>query len=559
MKCQIAALIIVLMFIVSPILRISIVPEVGAAGGLALDGSGFGSSNNRGGCTLSRTLTTLQKPDVIIALLVINDTTTNVSNVKDTDSLSWTLRTSQKGPTNVQIFSYYAIAGTTLFADNVTFGLNSASVATDCHVFGVSGANTAAPFDSNLGVPNSNSGTATITSLRYNTIDPNDFLIILEGWCAQGTTGSGAPQGFTFISTAQTQPSNCPADYLQSATYYKVVSTTQLSNTVSWSYTTQSAPFAIIGDAIQSTPYVSSISPFHGPSGSSVTITGTSFTGTTSVNFCGEGATFKVVSDTSVTATLPNCGTGNNLDVTVTNAIGTSPTSPNDLFYVDPVPPLTAFVIASSNAVDVGQLASFSCAGAGGVSPYSYAWTFGDGSSGTGASPSHTYGASGIMDVVCTVTDRVGNNASTQPIALPVYTDPSITSFTLTPANLDLGQRITFLVSTSGGNGSLTYSYANLPTGCLSANSSSFSCTPTSSGTYDVRVTVTDQGQETANSTLRISIAPPRVLGLPQTMVSALIFGAILGICAVVILSVVLTLRGKRGSQIRPSHDTESN
>jgi hypothetical protein len=42
-------------------------------------------------------------------------------------------------------------------------------------------------------------------------------------------------------------------------------------------------------------------------------------------------------------------------------------------------------------------------------------------------------------------------------------------------------------------------------------------------------------------------------------MVSALIFGAILGICAVVILSVVLTLRGKRGSQIRPSHDTESN
>src|SRR6267143_2989513 len=111
MKCQMAVLIIVLMFIVSPILRISIVPEVGAAGGLALDGSGFGSSNNRGGCTLSRTLTTLQKPDVIIALLVINDTTTNVSKVTDTDSLSWTLRTSQKGPTSVQIFSYYAIAG----------------------------------------------------------------------------------------------------------------------------------------------------------------------------------------------------------------------------------------------------------------------------------------------------------------------------------------------------------------------------------------------------------------------------------------------------------------
>jgi hypothetical protein len=42
-------------------------------------------------------------------------------------------------------------------------------------------------------------------------------------------------------------------------------------------------------------------------------------------------------------------------------------------------------------------------------------------------------------------------------------------------------------------------------------------------------------------------------------MVPALIFGAILGICAMVILSVFLTLRGKKGSQIVPGHDTESN
>jgi hypothetical protein len=40
--------------------------------------------------------------------------------------------------------------------------------------------------------------------------------------------------------------------------------------------------------------------------------------------------------------------------------------------------------------------------------------------------------------------------------------------------------------------------------------------------------------------------------------VPALIFGAILGICALVILSVVLVLRSKNGSQINPQ-DTESN
>jgi hypothetical protein len=42
-------------------------------------------------------------------------------------------------------------------------------------------------------------------------------------------------------------------------------------------------------------------------------------------------------------------------------------------------------------------------------------------------------------------------------------------------------------------------------------------------------------------------------------MVPALIFSAILGICAVVSLSVIFGLRKKRGSQIRPRQDTGSN
>jgi len=220
--------------------------------------------------------------------------------------------------------------------------------------------------------------------------------------------------------------------------------------------------------------------------------------------------------------------------------------------------PLLASAHVSPLTVDVGQPANFVCLGAGGAAPYAYFWAFGDGSSWTGASPSHTYNVSGVMSVVCAVTDSLGTISDAKPIILPVYMDPSITSFTLTAAKLDLGQRITFFVSTSGGNGSLTFSYANLPTGCSSVNSSSFSCNPTSSGTYDVTVTVTDQGKETAISTLRVSIAPARVLGLPQAMGLVVIFGSLLGICALVILSVVLVLRSKKGSQINPQ-DTESN
>ena len=208
--------------------------------------------------------------------------------------------------------------------------------------------------------------------------------------------------------------------------------------------------------------------------------------------------------------------------------------------------PLLASAQASPATVDVDQQANFVCTGEGGTPPYDYFWTFGDGSSGTGSSHSHIYSASGMMNVRCTVTDSLGTISDAKPIMLPVYLDPSITSFTLTPANLDLGQRVTLFVSTSGGNGSMTFSYSNLPTGCSSFNSSSFSCTPSSPGTYDVTVTVTDEGQETANSTLRLSIGPPHVLGLPQTIGLLVIFGTLLGTGVVAILSVVLALRRKK-------------
>ena len=461
----------VLLFFATAIAQI---PHVEADGGLALDGKGFGSRTG-GSCALSQTLTTTKAPDVIVGLLVVNDTTTHVTSVTDNESLVWTLRASEVGPASVQAFVYYAISSATLSGDNLTFILNSGRVATVCQAFGIAGADTNAPFDPNMNMPNENGGILTTNSVTFNTNNPKDFLIILQGFCAQGAAGSGSPSGFTTIvgsGSAHVTSNNCASNSLQSNTFYKIVTATQSSNVVSWPFDTQDSPFAIIGDAIESTP----------------------------------GA-------------------------------------------------LSASVLAGSNSVDVGQLVSFSCAGVGGVSPYAYSWTFGDGSSGTGVSSSHTYTASGMMNVVCTVTDSLGTRATTQLLTLPVYMDPSIISFTATPAGPDLGQKITFVVSTSGGNGSLTYSYSNLPTGCSSTNSSSFSCTPTSSGTYEVTATVIDQGNEAANSTARVSIGPSRVLGLPEAMGLAVVFGAILGIGAVAILTVVIAIRRKKGTQDKLQRD----
>jgi hypothetical protein len=80
-------------------------------------------------------------------------------------------------------------------------------------------------------------------------------------------------------------------------------------------------------------PTVGAVSPSHGPpaGGTSVTITGANFGGETAVYFGGTAAaSFTVNGPTSITATVPP-GSGI-VDVTVTNAGGTSATGPADQF-----------------------------------------------------------------------------------------------------------------------------------------------------------------------------------------------------------------------------------
>ena len=86
-------------------------------------------------------------------------------------------------------------------------------------------------------------------------------------------------------------------------------------------------------------PYVEAVSPDSGPvtGGTTVVITGTGFTGATIVDFGSTSAIFMLDSDTEITATSP-AGTAGPVDVTVTNADGTSPTSDADVFTYVAVP-----------------------------------------------------------------------------------------------------------------------------------------------------------------------------------------------------------------------------
>ena len=89
-------------------------------------------------------------------------------------------------------------------------------------------------------------------------------------------------------------------------------------------------------------PTVTNVSPPAGPTagGTSVTITGTNFTGATAVKFGTTSATFTIVSATQINATAPAESTGL-VDITVATPGGISATSANDKFFYSAPPTVT--------------------------------------------------------------------------------------------------------------------------------------------------------------------------------------------------------------------------
>jgi hypothetical protein len=103
---------------------------------------------------------------------------------------------------------------------------------------------------------------------------------------------------------------------------------------------------------VTAAPTVTSIAPTSGPAagGTSVTVTGTNFTGVTAVKFGSNNASsFTVNSATSITTTAP-AGSGT-VDVTVTTPGGTSATSGSDQFTYVAAPTVTSVAPGSGPAV----------------------------------------------------------------------------------------------------------------------------------------------------------------------------------------------------------------
>jgi hypothetical protein len=80
--------------------------------------------------------------------------------------------------------------------------------------------------------------------------------------------------------------------------------------------------------------------------------------------------------------------------------------------------PITGDFTFTPNSATTGQSVSFSAAASGGMQPYTYGWDFGDGTTGTGMSVTHTYSAAGSHTVILTIKDSASTTITSTHVVV---------------------------------------------------------------------------------------------------------------------------------------------
>src|SRR6266581_424706 len=189
-----------------------------------------------------------------------------------------------------------------------------------------------------------------------------------------------------------------------------------------------------------------------------------------------------------------------------------SATPMTEFFRTSPLPTLSASFTYSPSSPQTGQTVSFTGSASGGTSPYSYSWSFGDGSTGIGSSAKHTYSSAGTLTVVLTVKDNglpQETTTSQQSITVSGAPPPLTASFAFSPSSTQAGQHVTFTASAGGGTSPFTFSWSfgDGSTGTGSPATHTYS----SAGSYTVILTVKDSSSspQTAASQITFAVTSP--------------------------------------------------
>ena len=181
------------------------------------------------------------------------------------------------------------------------------------------------------------------------------------------------------------------------------------------------------------------------------------------------------------------------------------------------VPGIGVTLNGTPNPTDLGVGVTLTASVRGGLPPYvAYAWSFGDGQEAntTGSSLFHTFSRPGVYNLTLSVNDSDGFRGSTN-LTVAVEPDPLAGPVSSLNATIDAGENATLVASARFGVAPFAYAWTGLPAGCPGVHSATVTCMWPTSGTWPVRVTVTDAVGETSppGPLLEFSVLPDPTVG----------------------------------------------
>ncbi len=210
-------------------------------------------------------------------------------------------------------------------------------------------------------------------------------------------------------------------------------------------------------------------------------------------------------SDTASFACTP-AGAGRfNVTVTATDSLGGVSTATTTVVVGAVLSVVGTFSLSTFPEIDVDHPFSMLGRGQGGVPPYRYLWTFGDGTNGSGAGLNHIYTSLGNFVLAVTVIDSVGATATASwaVTVVPLPTIQIVRSRTTT----DVGLPVSFEALIAGGSGSNDSGFWNFDDG-TTATGFDVMHAWSAPGLYNVSVTYVDGMGTSTNSTTALRVEP---------------------------------------------------
>lgn len=194
--------------------------------------------------------------------------------------------------------------------------------------------------------------------------------------------------------------------------------------------------------------------------------------------------------------------------LTVTDSNNNQDSDSLIITVTDTTSPLVASSSASPTSGDSPLAVYFTGNATGGIPPYTYYWSFGDGQSSSQQNPSHTYNNAGNYTATLTVTDSNNIQDSDSLIITVTAPIPSlIASSSASPTSGDSPLTVYFTGNATGGAPPYGY-YWNFGDG-QSSTQQNPSYTYNNAGNYTATLTVTDTNSSQDSDSLIITVTTP--------------------------------------------------